>query len=529
MKNLRYFFVAALAMVSFNAMADEVTLAYPGGTTTNMTGNNDAAMVGLNADEWSVVGDKGANNNFPGLNTAGDIRLYYSANGSNTITVESLTGATINSITATYTGDNYSNMTVTVNGSSVTGTDGTFTINSSSFVLSNGNTSNVQVRIKSLVINYSAGSGDFVAQPAVSIPSGMYFEAQNVELTCSTEGAEIYYTTNGSEPTASSTKYTSAVTVSATTTLKAIAIKGGKSSSVTTATYTIVTTTGKGTAESPFTVADALAIIDVLADGGTSPVVYTQGYVVGDITVNSSGQAQFQIGATAGATENLITVFRAKGLENEAYEAGDAKAGDLVVINAALQRYVKNEVVTPETQYGYIYSINGQTSKEGSALEGDGSENNPFTANDLIIMKTSQRPTDAAWVKGVIRGTFKNKTQLDEDKASNIAIATSATATEFAPVELKANTEFREKLNVLDNPSNKGKEVLLKGTITGYFSVTGVKDLVEAKLDGAIITGINELKANTNFEGKTYNVAGQAVNKGYKGLVIMNGRKFIQK
>ena len=43
-------------------------------------------------------------------------------------------------------------------------------------------------------------------------------------------------------------------------------------------------------------------------------------------------------------------------------------------------------------------------------------------------------------------------------------------------------------------------------------------------------SGINELKAaNTNFEGKTYNVAGQAVNKGYKGLVIMNGKKFVNK
>ena len=336
----------------------------------------------------------------------------------------------------------------------------------------------------------------------------MYFEAQNVELTCSTEGAEIYYTTNGSEPTASSTKYTSAITVSATTTLKAIAIKGGKSSSVATATYTIVTTTSKGTAESPFTIADALAIIDVLADGGTSPVVYTQGYVVGDITVNSSGQAQFQIGATAGATENLITVYRAKGLENEAYVAGDAKAGDLVVINAALQRYVKNDVVTPETQYGYIYSINGETSKAAPTLEGDGSETNPFTVNDLKVMKKSQRPAEAAWVKGTIVGSASSASALAaEDVDTNIALGTT---TAFIPVQLDKNTVFRTKLNVKDNAGNKGKEVMLKGTITDYFQVTGVTKLVEAKLNGEIITGINELKAqNAKFDGKMYNVAGQ--------------------
>jgi hypothetical protein len=51
-------------------------------------------------------------------------------------------------------------------------------------------------------------------------------------------GADIYYTTDGTTPTSESTKYTSAVTLSATTTVKAVAIKSGISSAVVSKTFT---------------------------------------------------------------------------------------------------------------------------------------------------------------------------------------------------------------------------------------------------------------------------------------------------
>ena len=60
-------------------------------------------------------------------------------------------------------------------------------------------------------------------------------------------GAEIRYTTNGSTPTAASTLYSSALTLSETTTVKAIAIVDGVSSSVTTRTFTKSSDNGGGT------------------------------------------------------------------------------------------------------------------------------------------------------------------------------------------------------------------------------------------------------------------------------------------
>ena len=67
-----------------------------------------------------------------------------------------------------------------------------------------------------------------------------FVSSQNVKLSCATEGAAIYYTTDGSAPTAESTAYTSAgIDLSATTTIKAIAIKNGYyDSEVFSGTYT---------------------------------------------------------------------------------------------------------------------------------------------------------------------------------------------------------------------------------------------------------------------------------------------------
>ena len=163
-KILRFSLVALMAIVFGNVYADEVTMKYTGSETTNMTGNNDAALVGLDASAWSVVGDKGKQTNFPGLiyNANGNqIRLYWNAEGSNTITVSSLAGATINSIKITFATGNegYKNISVTVGGNAVSGTDGAYDINSTSFVLGNANSSNVQVRFTELVINYTPAGG----------------------------------------------------------------------------------------------------------------------------------------------------------------------------------------------------------------------------------------------------------------------------------------------------------------------------------------------------------------------------------
>jgi hypothetical protein len=78
------------------------------------------------------------------------------------------------------------------------------------------------------------------AAPSFNPPAGTYTGSQTVKITDATAGASIYYTTDGSAPTTGSNAYGGAITVSATETVKAIAVATGFSESpVASATYTI--------------------------------------------------------------------------------------------------------------------------------------------------------------------------------------------------------------------------------------------------------------------------------------------------
>jgi hypothetical protein len=118
-----------------------------------------------------------------------------------------------------------------------------------------------------------------VATPAFSPNGGTYVSSVAVSLTDATPGAAIYYTTDGSTPTTSSTAYAGPVTLAQSRTLRAIAAAAGMAdSAVATAAYVVQAATptfglAGGTYNTPQTVSLATATsgatIRYTTDGST--------------------------------------------------------------------------------------------------------------------------------------------------------------------------------------------------------------------------------------------------------------------
>ena len=138
-------------------------------------------------------------------------------------------------------------------------------------------------------IGAGGGSQSVPVAPTFSPAAGSYTATQTVTISDATAGALIYYTTNGSTPTTSATRYATPLTVSATETIKAIAITSGGSSGVVTADYTFPppddtpapTISPDGGTVAPGTMvtmtdADSAAVIYYTADGSTPKTTSTK-------------------------------------------------------------------------------------------------------------------------------------------------------------------------------------------------------------------------------------------------------------
>lgn len=184
-------------------------------------GDKPELLVGKSTGSFTAV--------IPLKNVVGDLTLTYKTNA-NSLNVSSTTEGIIGSITSNTEGTHSVTFKgITANTTSIT-------------IVFKADTKNV--RLDDIVLT-GLQLPSAVKTPVISLASGAYYEAKSVEIACETEGAAIYYTTDGSEPSATNgTLYNTEqpISISATTTLKAIAIKGEDVSGIASATYTFPVT-----------------------------------------------------------------------------------------------------------------------------------------------------------------------------------------------------------------------------------------------------------------------------------------------
>jgi sugar lactone lactonase YvrE len=172
------------------------------------------------------------------------------------------------------------------------------------FIADNGNS-----RIRKVTFSAAA------ATPVFSVASGTYGSAQTVTITDTTPDAAVYYTTDGTTPTTASSLYTGAIVVSATETIKAIAVADGYTdSAVASATYTINLPAAATPAFSPaagtYTVAQTVTITDGTA-GGT--IYYTT-----NGTTPTTGSSVYSGPISVSQTETLEAMAVAPGYSQSA-------------------------------------------------------------------------------------------------------------------------------------------------------------------------------------------------------------------
>lgn len=210
-------------------------------------------------------------------------------------------------------------------------------------------------------------------------------------------------------------------------------------------------------------------------------------------------------------------------------------------------------IVSIRDEVVQFYPINrSEFITEEYVFDGDGTQDNPYSVADVRYLQlNSQAPAEKVWVKGTIIGTvngsfkeekFANTTGDENLVTSNIVLADADThsagprkapafdAGKCIPVELKNGSVFREKLNLVDNFGNLGKEVLVNGNVTAYFSAPGVKNLDDAIIDGVSL-GVHGVEMDKEVLGGTiYTLSGQKVNTITRhGLYIIGGKKVLMK
>ena len=256
-----------------------------------------------------------------------------------------------------------------------------------------------------------------------------------------------------------------------------------------------------GSKDAPKSVTEALAAINAMEDGATSTEFwYVKGKVV-KVTTNQASFDQYKnlnyLISEDGTESNTITVYAGNGLDNTQFSGIDAlKQGDEVVVYGHIQKYVKNDKMTPEIAKGnYLVKYTAGGNGGGNTGNAVGTKDAPKTVAEALAAVdalANGATTEQFWyVKGKVKQVITAADKISQYKNIDYLI------TDDGNNEIKVfrgknldNTDFTsaDQLQV-------GDEVVVYGQLMKY------EDTKNSKIVPEIAQGNYLVKRTANGNG----------------------------
>ena len=426
-----------------------------------------------------------------------DYRTY----ASSSMTVSSSVG-NITQIEVTCTGSgtsNYGPGKFSGTGYTYSGTKGTWSGSETSVSLS----ASAQVRMTSIVVTYTPTST--VVTPSFSVAEGAVEKGTSLTLSTTTEGADIYYTTDGTTPTSSSNKYTGAITINSAVTIKAIAIKGSASSVVSSASYTI-----KKVEAPTFSVAEGNVLEGSTMELETTTTGATIYYTT-DGTTPTSSSSEY----SSAITINADVTIKAIAVKNN-WDDSDVSSADYTVLTPIYGLTIDfeaNDVLRyADWTFVNIKSATSTITAHGGTYYGntDGKATASITTKAKIaypgtftcyISKESGNTTACNW---------KIQTSSDGSSWTDVAEKSASSMTKGNWVVFSADlTSYKNVYVRLSYGSNTAVRAVDDIVLTSYVPVTvtaaGYATFVsDYAIDYTSVTGLKAYKATISGENITF-------------------------
>lgn len=277
---------------------------------------------------------------------------------------------------------------------------------------------------------------------------------------------------------------------------------------------------GYGILDNPFTACMANVLAGSLEQGETTPEDYYVKGKIADIKYTFSeqyGTATFFI-SRDGSNDYTFQAYSVYYLENKPWVEGNTqiKVGDEVIICGKLTNYNG----TPETasKKAYIYSLNGVTKNEMGEK--------PEEIKSVTIAEfNAAAESSSVWYQltGIVNNLKDNDMYGNfdlEDETGSVYV--------YGVLSEKGGAKRLFQELVAAKGIQNGSKLTIIGNRGSYNGKIEVTNAYFVSVDNSA-AGISNSIATTETKAVVYNLRGQRVDAAYKGIVVKNGRKILQR